>query len=151
MKIIFIGAFPELAAKLKMMITPQEEAIFFLKAIRETVDFREKNKVERNDFLNMLINMKNRGTLHSDNPEMNDKITFNELAAQAFLFFLAGFETSSTTMTFCLYELAQNQEVQSKLRDEISSALDENEGKLDYESVMNLKYLQMVIDGEDII
>lgn len=148
MKMVFIGAFPKLAKKLDMILTPAEVSAFFLKSIEETVEHREKNGIERNDFLNLLINLKNHDISNPDSSEQMDKLTFNELAAQCFLFFLAGFETSSTTMTFCLYELAQNQEIQTKLREEIKANLQENEGQLNYESVMNLKYLQMVIDGK---
>lgn len=51
-------------------------------------------------------------------------------------------------MTFCLYELALNPDVQEKLRLEIREVLSENDDKLTYESILEMKYLQMVIDGK---
>lgn len=60
---------------------------------------------------------------------------------------LMNFLASSTTMMFCLYELAQNQEIQDKLRDEIKETLEKNDGKLTYDSMIEMTYMQMVIDG----
>ena len=70
------------------------------------------------------------------------------IAAQAFVFFAAGFETSSTTMTFCLYELACNPDIQKKLRKEIDSVLKTNDGKITYEAIMDMEYLDKVVNGK---
>src|SRR5699024_10877134 len=94
--------------------------------------YREESNIYRKDFMHLLLQLKNRGKLcddgsilkeESSNEEKNVTLTFNELAAQAFLFFLAGYETSSTTMTFCLFELASNPEIQEKLRKEVCEVL----------------------------
>ncbi|UXI22228.1 Beta-glucuronidase [Sarcoptes scabiei] len=67
-----------------------------------------------------------------------------EIVAQSMIFFLAGYETTATTMAFCFYELAMNQDVQQKLFDEIRSVL--HDGKqLNYSSVMTLPYLDAVL------
>jgi len=60
---------------------------------------------------------------------------------------VAGFETSSSTMSYCLYELAQNQGIQDRLRSEIQTVLEEHEGQLTYESVKAMRYLNQVISG----
>lgn len=57
------------------------------------------------------------------------------LVAQAAVFFSGGFETTSTTTSFALYEIAQNQEVQTRLRNEIFEGLKKNNGKITYEMV----------------
>lgn len=72
----------------------------------------------------------------------------DEICAQSLLFFLAGFETSSTTMTFALYELAIHQDIQDKVRKEIEEVLAKYEGRVTYDSLSELKYLTQVIDGE---
>lgn len=70
-----------------------------------------------------------------------------EAAAQVFVFFIAGFETTSTTLTYCLHELARHPEVQETLQEEIDQIMDTPEG-FNYENVMNMKYLDMVFNGK---
>jgi cytochrome P450 family 6 len=70
------------------------------------------------------------------------------IAAQAFVFFVAGFETSSTTMTFCLYELAMNPHVQERVQAEIDSVTQQHGGNITYESIMEMQYLDKVVSGE---
>lgn len=75
----------------------------------------------------------------------------DELAAQCFIFFIAGFETSSTTATFVLYELATHQDIQDKVREEIRTVLAKHENKITYDSLNELTYMRQVIDGKVIV
>ncbi|XP_032451661.1 probable cytochrome P450 6a14 [Nasonia vitripennis] len=75
-----------------------------------------------------------------DDEEMTDLF----LTAQAFVFFAAGFETSSTTMSHAMYELALNQDIQDKLREEVNATFAENDAKLSYDSVRSMIYLDKV-------
>jgi len=68
--------------------------------------------------------------------------------AQALLFLMAGYETSSSTLTFVLYELARHPEIQQSLREEISQVLSKHDGKLTYDSIQNMSYLDRVVSGE---
>lgn len=69
------------------------------------------------------------------------------LAANAFVFFVAGFETTASTISYCLYELAMNPEIQNQLRKKIQQTLDANEGKLSYDTLKDMPYLDMIING----
>ena len=80
-------------------------------------------------------------------------MTFSEctdtlLTAQACVFFAAGFETSSTTISNALYELALNPSIQNELRNEILEILNETDEKLSYEIIKKMKYLHKVFCGK---
>ena len=72
----------------------------------------------------------------------------DSLAAQAFVFYLGGFETSSTTMTFCLYELSLHQDIQDRLREEIDVVLQKHDGKLTYECIQEMEYSDKTVSGK---
>nr|AID61414.1 cytochrome P450 [Calliphora stygia] len=133
----FCQAFPQLARKLGIVLAPQDVTDFMMNVVRQTVEYREREQVQKNDFMNLLIELKNRNDLEG--------LTLEEIAAQAFVFFLAGFETSSSTMGFALYELAVNQHMQKKARQEINDVLKKYNNELTYEGVKELKYLQQVL------
>lgn len=135
-----ITNFPRIARKLGMRILCDETHNFFMNVVKETVEYREKNNVQRNDFLNILMEMRN-----SNN---NDQMTIEEIASQCFLFFLAGYETSSTTTSFALYEMAKNQVVQERLRNEINETLKKIDGEMTYEAINDIPYLDQVISGK---
>jgi cytochrome P450 family 6 len=70
------------------------------------------------------------------------------VAAQAFVFFAGGFETSATTMSFCLYELALNPDIQDLLRNEIDTVLKKHGGSVTYEGIQEMIYLDKIISGK---
>ena len=72
----------------------------------------------------------------------------DDLIAQAVLFFIAGFETVSSGMSFLLYELAINPEVQERLAQEIKENDAKNGGKFDFNSIQNMPYMDMVVCGK---
>jgi cytochrome P450 family 6 len=77
----------------------------------------------------------------------SELFTDDILAANAFVFFIAGFETTASTISYCLYELALNPEIQTKCREKIKQTLDANDGKLSYDTLKDMKYMDMVING----
>jgi len=70
------------------------------------------------------------------------------LVAQSAGFFSAGFETSSATQSFAMYEIAKNPNIQKKLRMEIKNMLLDTGGKVTYDAVMDIvkmPYLHQVV------
>jgi cytochrome P450 family 6 len=72
----------------------------------------------------------------------------DDFVAQAFVFLAAGFETSGTTMSFALYELAIHPDIQHRLRAEVSRVMAKHQGELTYEGIQEMSYLDMVVSGE---
>lgn len=117
-------------------LTQQDVTDFFTNVVKDTIRYRETNVVTSKDFMDLLLKIKNERGL-----------TENDIIAQCFIFYIGGFETSSTTMTFAMLELSQNQDIQEKLRQEIKKVLTKHEGKISYEAVMEMRYLEQVING----
>lgn len=138
-----IQAFRGLSRKLHVKISADDVSNFFLKVVRETVEYRESNNISRNDFMDILIKLKNQNVTDADKA-----VTLNEISAQAFLFFLAGFGSLSTTLTFCLYELGKNPEIQSKARQIIRAALEKHNGQFTYEMMMDMPYIDQILHGK---
>ncbi|KAJ8911310.1 hypothetical protein NQ315_017004 [Exocentrus adspersus] len=127
---------PNFSQKIGVRSVQKDVSKFFFRTIKDTVDYREKNNVQRNDLLQLLIDMKNSEV----------QLSMNELTAQVFLFFVAGSETSSTTTTLALFEISQRPEIQEKLRKEIRDVLSKHNGQITYDSIAEMKYLAQAVD-----
>ena len=137
LRLIFGMLFPNVARRLGVTAVRKDVSAFFMKVVKDTIHYRETNNVTRKDFMQILIDLKNQNS---------DALTVEEAAAQCYIFFLGGFETSSTVMTFTLYELARNPHLQEKLRHEINTVLGKHDDKITYEAIQDLKYMDQVIN-----
>ncbi|CAG9801977.1 unnamed protein product [Chironomus riparius] len=153
---------PKLTTKLRMKRVVQEVEDFFLSVVRQTIEHRDSNEsYQRKDFMQLLIQLKNQGFISVDKDENDEdevnfddfksldtkKLTFNQVAAQTFLFFVAGFETSSSTSNLCLFELSRNPKIQQKVQEEIDQVMkDADSTDITYDMLQKLKYLEMCID-----
>ncbi|XP_048237551.1 cytochrome P450 3A29-like [Haliotis rufescens] len=69
-------------------------------------------------------------------------LSTDEIVAQSILFFIAGYETTASTLDFLSYSLATNPDVQEKAHSEIEQEL---ENEPNYDNIKKLKYLDNVI------
>lgn len=125
---------------------------FIIHMVSKTLEYREKNNVYRKDFFQLLIQLRNTGTVQLDDEwetviKHDKKMSLMDIAAQTIVFFAAGVETSSTALTFCMYEMAKNPDIQARVHEEIDRVLEEYDGKITYESVSAMKYLDACIEG----
>lgn len=136
LKFLLMNSFPSLSKKLGLRTHVKEMTDFFIGVVKDNIEYREKNNVERKDFLQLLIQIKN--------SEIG--MSLNEIAANSFIFLLAGMETSSSVASFTLFELALNQDIQDRLRQEIEEVLSRHDDNMTYDAIMEMKYLDMVFN-----
>lgn len=115
---------------------------FITAMCKQTIDQR---RVERKDFMQLMIDMYDDG---SKTRQGDQSLSLEEIAANVFVFFFAGFETSSTAMTYALFEMARNQDIQAILRREINEVCCEYANEITYEAIMKMTLLERVIYGE---
>jgi cytochrome P450 len=69
--------------------------------------------------------------------------------ARALSFIIGGYEFSGCTLSFALNELALHPEVQQSLRAKILQVLSKHDGKLTYDGIQDMSYLDRVVSGEE--
>ncbi|KAF4522250.1 hypothetical protein B566_EDAN009094 [Ephemera danica] len=146
---------PEIGMKLRLAFFDKELSDFFRNLVRDVIALRSKTGNTRKDFMQLLIEIKEKGRLssedgsdnHDDSTNTKIEWTNDDVVAQALVFFVAGFETSSTLMSFALLELAIHPEVQETLQKEIDEVLQRYDGKPSYQSLQEMHYLDKVIQG----
>jgi cytochrome P450 len=65
--------------------------------------------------------------------------------ANAFLFMIAGYKTTSTALASCTYVLATKNDIQEKLRSEIDEQEWNDDDQFNYDIVMNMTYMDMFV------
>ncbi|XP_038676349.1 cytochrome P450 3A8-like [Scyliorhinus canicula] len=150
--LIFLFIFPDvipILEKLGFSLFPRDVNEFFMNALTSLKAKRQKGvHTDRVDFLQLMVDSQVTETSprnQNDVRKSTDKaLTDTEILAQAMTFTLAGYETSSSTMTFATYNLAMHPDVQKKLQQEIDEAFP-NKAPPTYDGVMQLEYMEMVI------
>uniref|UniRef100_A0A8C2WCY4 unspecific monooxygenase n=1 Tax=Cyclopterus lumpus TaxID=8103 RepID=A0A8C2WCY4_CYCLU len=69
----------------------------------------------------------------------------HEILSQAMIFLFAGYETTSSSLTFLAYNLATNPHVMKKLQEEVDSTFP-NKAPVEYQALMQMDYLDSVIN-----
>lgn len=114
---------------------------YFDKVASEIVQKRRKTgPTGRQDLMDLML------TAHEESTEEGvSKLTDEEIVGQCVIFLFAGYETSSNTLAYITYHLAMHQDVQDKLRDEITLAVKSNPNSSLYDLAHNIEYLDCVI------
>ncbi|KAL1765729.1 cytochrome P450 3A9 [Sigmodon hispidus] len=126
---------------LNICMFPNDVISFFKTSVQRMKENRmqDKNK-QRVDFLQLMINSQN-----SNIKESHKALSDVEIVAQSVIFIFAGYETTSSALSFALYLLATHPDVQKKLQDEIDAALP-NKAPATYDTLVQMEYLEMVVN-----
>ncbi|MFS4493333.1 cytochrome P450 [Maribacter sp. 2308TA10-17] len=99
--------------------------------IQERID----NKVEKDDLLDMLLKARY---------EDGEPMSRNQLIDEVLILFTAGHETTANALSFTLFLLAQNKEVQAKSFETVSKVDLDNENHL--ENIVSLQYIKQCVE-----
>ncbi|XP_011298218.1 cytochrome P450 6k1 [Fopius arisanus] len=135
--IFCLGFFPRVFEHCLFTTFLGQQTTYFKNMFRSSMKAREDTKSERGDIMDTLVKLRHE---NDDGPFKFDEET---LMAQSCLFFVAGLETSATTMAFALWELAKSPDIQDRVRNEIIEKLEG--GELTYEKVKQMNYLMQII------
>ncbi|XP_063915547.1 cytochrome P450 9e2-like isoform X2 [Zophobas morio] len=156
---------PKLLQLFKITLFSREVGDFFTNLVTSNIQTREKHGIVRPDMIHLLLEARKNGLKHEDTETVQDtgfatvaeseitknpkikktEITDQDIISQALIFFFAGFDTVSTLMSFMSYELAVNPAIQNRLIDEVDETLETCKGKLTYEALLGMKYMDMVV------
>ncbi|XP_077296728.1 cytochrome P450 9e2-like [Arctopsyche grandis] len=132
---IFIVS-PSLARFLRLRMVPKHIENELVEMARKVYESRKTIGFHKNNSFDSIL-------LH--NQSKDNSPTDLDIAGLIFAFLLDGTETSSGVAGFMLHFIAANPHVQKKMQEEIDQAAEANDGKLDYDTIHGLSYLDMVL------
>lgn len=115
---------------------------YVLNLVKSVMEAREADpSLVRKDFIQTVME------LMKDSADDDDavKFTVEKCAAQSFLMYIAGYETSAATASFCMWELCNNPLWLQRARTEVDALMKKCGGKIQYEDVNELKVVNMCI------
>lgn len=132
----------------------------------DTIEKRTKENIIRPDMIHLLMEARKGNLKHESKTDESTgfatveesdigkskssrtvELTDEVVAAQALIFFFAGFETTSAVLSFTALELAINTDVQEKLIEEVDEVAKEYGENVPYDVIMKMKYLDQVVSG----
>ncbi|CAH1641303.1 unnamed protein product [Spodoptera littoralis] len=150
-KIICRAAWPSIFYGLGFKLFPKTIDRFFSNLLTGVFKSRNYKPSPRNDFVDLLLNFKTEDYIVGDSlsnvitgeeKKVKLKVSDELLIAQSVMFFSAGFETSATTTSFTLFELAKHPELQERAAAEVDEFLRRHNNRLVYDCVTELPYLE---------
>ncbi|XP_020833439.1 cytochrome P450 3A24-like [Phascolarctos cinereus] len=128
--------------KLDITLFPKEAIDFLAKSVEKIKEERKKNSLkDRVDLLHLMMESQ---TSNNSQTHPHKDLSDEEILAQSILFIFAGYETTSSVLSFFFYNLATHPEIQQKLQEEIDAVFPSKEA-VTYDALVQMEYLDMVI------
>ena len=139
---MFIMMAPRLAKLFSVPNFPRQPLTFLSHAIESTYRHRKASGHKRNDIIDHIIEEMNNSGLAEEFTEKQIELL---LVSNAIMFFFAGFDTQAISLSIVIHQLVKHEEVQDKLLVEIDSVLENSNGEVTYDTIQDMKYMDMVI------
>ncbi|XP_041859474.1 cytochrome P450 3A27-like [Melanotaenia boesemani] len=140
--LVLVVLFPALGSvfdKMDLTFFPSDVLKFFYAFLKRIKSERDQNKNNnRMDFMQLMMDSQKSGN-------NKDGLTDSEILAQALTYIFAGYETSSSTLSFLAFNLATHPHVQKTLQQEIDETFP-NKCQPTYDALMQMEYLDMVMN-----
>ncbi|GFY41930.1 cytochrome P450 3A8 [Trichonephila inaurata madagascariensis] len=123
-----------LMAFLSNYLTSGQMTKLIVDSVKSAIDVRRKNpEFKSMDLLQIMLDHR------ESDPSVSSGLTDEEIVANAYVFILAGFETTANALAFTFYLLIKHPDIQEKLYQEIKDIEDSN-----YNSIQSIPYLDQV-------
>ncbi|XP_049840484.1 cytochrome P450 6j1-like [Schistocerca gregaria] len=133
---------PQILSALRIRLGSKKVEDFFVQNTVKLIEHRKETGIVRNDVIDMLTKIKEEQP-EGDNEQL--KLTNELIAGQLMSFLAAGFDNSSSTLAFALFELAWNQSLQEEVRQHVRHVLSKHGGHVTYEAVTEMTDLTNVV------
>lgn len=135
---------------------------YMIDLVSDTMEYRRNNQIVRNDFMQLLLELQETGTirdgesfggvnLKKNAPDSMYHLSIEECAAQVVLFYSAAFETTSVAICLTLFELSRKPELQKRLQDEIDNVMAKYNNIITYECFDEMPFLEACVKGKNVI
>lgn len=165
LKFLVLMLSKDLAKWLGVSFLPKDTTDFIKKLVADTISHRKKTKEYRPDVIQLLIEAMEGKLKHETIDKDSDDTSFAivkesnidkkggrqdwsdmEIAAQCFIFFVGGFDTTSNLFNFISYELAVDPVIQERLYQEIRKTQESLEGSpVTYDAIQKMQYMDAFI------
>ncbi|XP_066262203.1 uncharacterized protein [Euwallacea similis] len=120
---------PFLGQLLSVKLVPKDVEKELSSIVSRIAKHRKENLEQHNDYFQFILQL-----------AKEKHLTNTEVAAHGVTFFFDGYESSAVVLTFLLLNLATHPKYQEKIRQEIKTVEQENEGGITYETLSELKW-----------
>ncbi|XP_076625050.1 cytochrome P450 9e2-like [Colletes latitarsis] len=137
LKMLLGRNFPTLSRLFRIRIFSNASRRYFTGVIGEAVRTRKEKGIHRPDMIELMMESRDSN---------GRELTIDEMAIQAFLFFLGGYDTTSRFLCFAAHVIAVNPDVQAKLRAEIEEVARRTNGQPTYDAIKDMAYMDAVLN-----